>query len=444
MVSVFPTLSSAQSRRFAYQTVMTASTTGASGFQFPTALALSPDGNSLFVAQRNGKIFYGAIDGNFHITSVTEVDTIYNRDLANGGRLITGMTFGPNGDLFVSHSDIRAYDDNIDTHSGKVSRLFAPGFTLYQDVATGLPRSKADHAPNGLAFKPGTSLLYVAVGSMTNAGLASPTFHNQNEVSDPNDLYYNSAAIFQIDVSTFVPTIYATGFRNPYDLLWHSNGNLYVNDNGPNAGFGMSPIGQGFCYTANPYIDPDYPDELNLVQQGHYYGHPNPARNECTFHGGDLPIHSYSPNHTSSDGIAEYTSTAMPGLKGSILTANWGANNIVSIALTSGGTGTVAQEGILKSAGLQRPLDLAVRASDGAIFIAEYGDANTVNPALSSISVLKVQKQTALDYDGDGIADLALYLPPTPVTMMGRGISASLQSVPRLFRTRRVGAVVTT
>jgi glucose/arabinose dehydrogenase len=80
-----------------------------------------------------------------------------------------------------------------------------------------------------LAFGP-DGMIYLAIGGNTNAGLPSAFFRMLDEMS-------LGAAILKIaptpggDVS-----VYATGLRNPYDLVWHSNGQLYANDNGANTG----------------------------------------------------------------------------------------------------------------------------------------------------------------------------------------------------------------
>jgi glucose/arabinose dehydrogenase len=67
--------------------------------------------------------------------------------------------------------------------------------------------------------------------------------------------------------------VFAPGMRNPFDIVFHSNGKLYGTDNGPNKGFGNESI------ACNMKADDPYePDELNLIQEGKYFGHPNRLR----------------------------------------------------------------------------------------------------------------------------------------------------------------------
>src|SRR5689334_14927624 len=148
-------------RTFGLKRIISNATSGGGNFLSPTVVTINPADGKLYIAQQDGRIFKATINANVTVSSVTEIDTIYQwtpgcTPVAPGtGRLVTGMTFGPGGDLFVSHSDVRIYDHNISTTSGAISRLYASsGFTTCTDLVTGLPRSKADHAPNGLAFAP--------------------------------------------------------------------------------------------------------------------------------------------------------------------------------------------------------------------------------------------------------------------------------------------------
>jgi hypothetical protein len=183
-----------------------------------------------------------------------------------------------------------------------------------------------------------------------------------------------------------------------------------VNDNGPNLDAGGFIYGNvtsnlGDCSDSGANIAAD--DVLNRAVSGGYYGHPNRNRSptpECNFRSGGtytLPAFDYGL-HTSSDGIAEYTSSALPGLTSQIVTANWGSQEIVSVFLASISSGVAGQ--VIRS-GLNRPVDLTVRTSDGAIFVAEYG----LPPQTPFISVLRVKSAPLLNYDGDERSDLVTF-----------------------------------
>jgi hypothetical protein len=160
------------SRSFAYKRIVSSTTPGAGNFLRPTVVVLRPGTNQIYFAQQDGRIFWAELDVNSNVSLVHEIDTIYNYIFNKPKRLIAGMAFGPDTDLYVSHSDGLFKDTNVDITSGTITRLHPDG-TFVADIATGLPRSKYDHGPNGLAFGVGANntRLYLAQGSMTNEGM---------------------------------------------------------------------------------------------------------------------------------------------------------------------------------------------------------------------------------------------------------------------------------
>src|SRR5690606_35790401 len=102
-------------------------------------------------------------------------------------------------------------------------------------------------------------------------------------VNDANDPFGGNDGKNQAIIAPGGPVqVYAPGFRNPYDLLIHSSGRMYTVDNGPNAGWGGVPIGEGPNGTATNEVNnggPTYGDGLHYITgEGYYGGHPNPTR----------------------------------------------------------------------------------------------------------------------------------------------------------------------
>lgn len=85
--------------------------------------------------------------------------------------------------------------------------------------------------------------------------------------------------------------IYSMGYRNAYDIVITENNNIYTFDNGPNNGWGDVPLeadgstpitSSSQVATNHPNVDVDTgsdtdPDNLHLVTEGFYAGHPNPV-----------------------------------------------------------------------------------------------------------------------------------------------------------------------
>jgi glucose/arabinose dehydrogenase/N-acetylneuraminic acid mutarotase len=365
----------------------------------PTAMAFGPDGR-LYVTE-----FLGAVHaltlGPDHQPVADQVIT------AIGSRLTLGIAVDPastpsNVILWVTHSD-RNLTNEAPANSGIVSRLSGPGFTQRQDVITGLPRSKANHATNALKFGP-DGRLYIAQSGNTGAGapnLTATEFGDRPEqplsaailVADVKATGFQGSCAtpigqFGIPATCDVRT-YATGFRNSYDFTFHRNGSLYATENGLGVEGSFPPSPAPPC-TGLASTDPwnaggqnpgEQPDLLMRVQQGKYYGHPNPYRDECVFKDGHYQGVSAMPTYAppllnlgskkSSNGIIEYQGDAFGGaLDGNLLIANYSqGDDIVRVALTADGTGVTKFESI--ASGFSDPLPL-VEGPDGTVYVGEF------------------------------------------------------------------------
>lgn len=362
----------------------------------PTTLTVGPDGR-LYVADGSGKIQALTLDANKNVTAVQQITT------ATDLQEVYGIAFDPTDNsipppIYVTNT-ISGFGDAgqapAGSYPGKITKISGPGYATRTDIITGLPVSNSGHEANGLAFGP-DGRLYIAQGSTTNAGVVNPSAGLFQRPEAPT-----SGAILVADIKaagfngniTYSPpntysdtvdktggdvNVYAPGFRNPYDLVFHSNGKLYGTDNGPNAGYGPSST---TCSTQSAG-DAAALDELNLIQSGGYYGHPNRNRGradarQCTYHPGTeassggytAPIEANLP--ASSDGLAEYTSNKFGGqMQGDLLYAAWVNSELHRVKLSADGLSVVSDTTL--ATGLLNALDVAV-GTDGTIYVAEYG-----------------------------------------------------------------------
>ncbi|WP_217921335.1 kelch repeat-containing protein [Miltoncostaea oceani] len=401
----------------------------------PTSLARGPD-NRLYVAQLGGEIHVLRLRGTATPVLERTITTIArrpNRDSdgrpsTTRGRQVTGVavasdTDAPGGTvLYVTHSDPRFVADGkpgrvpSDPASGVVTMLRGPRFdaTDGRDLVRGLPRSAEFHSPNGLALGP-DGWLYLTVGANTNHGAPSTYFSHYPEttfsaavirlrpdrIARPIDVSASSRIRWRspcaadedvgdgceagADVTTHPADVpgtletFATGVRNGYDLVWHSNGRLYVNDNGGNAYYGTAPGPADGCPDATAHDPATTPDRLLLVRRGSYLGHPDPARGECRFGAppGRGPLALYGMR-TSTDGIIEYRGNAFGGrLRGQLLSVNYGEGpSVVRVALSPDGTRAATPAPLAR--GLSDPVDL-VEGPGGRLIVAEHGRGGRVS-----------------------------------------------------------------
>jgi Kelch motif protein len=352
---------------------------------------------------------------------------------AASARLVTGILVSGTPDrpvLYASSSDPRMGVGDIDTNSGVISRLTWTGSEWEKvDLVRGLPRSKADHATNGLALSRDGGTLYVGQGSNTNMGGLSSRFGFVPE-------YALSGAILAIDLRRIggktydLPTldddsragmrdksdpfggnsgnnqarlipdgpvrIHAPGFRNPYDVLVTTRGRLYTIQNGPNVGWGGLPRGEGPAGECShlPQSNGVYArDTLHLImRRGAYGGHPNPTRGnrantfnrdrqsavpranpiECDFL---LPAErgAVATFPFSTNGLAEYKASNLGGaMRGDLLTVDFGGR-LLRLRLSDAGSALVHTDALLK---LGIPLDVTTQSDaavfPGTIWVADY------------------------------------------------------------------------
>jgi glucose/arabinose dehydrogenase len=294
----------------------------------PTALQFGPD-DRLYVATRFGLIHRFTIarrDGAFAVTDSEVIPAIQNipnhtdqgqlvPDLSE--RLVTGLFVAGDANrpvVFVSSSDPRLDNAEIDTNSGVISRLdWTEVGWRRADLVRGIPRSRYDHAPNGLALDSANNILYLSVGSNTNQGAPASKFHllpgyalsgailaidlnrlgnttyDLPTLDDPDrpgsldagDPFGGNSGLNQAVLDPEGPvTLYTTGLRNAYDLVLTPLG-LFTIDNGPNETFGGFPVDPDSPDSANQASEGGiwYPDTLHrIAEPGLYLGHPNLTR----------------------------------------------------------------------------------------------------------------------------------------------------------------------
>jgi glucose/arabinose dehydrogenase len=401
------------------------------------SVTVGPD-HRLYATTLSGHIFRFDINTDGTLSEPLVINTVRNRN--GGARFITGLAFDPastadNPIVWISHGQA-AYTNATDW-TGKISRLAGANLQFYTDMIVGLPRSIRDHLTNQLTFGP-KGKLYFTQGSNSAYGAPDNAWGLRNEhllnaavlVADPKalarraELGQGPINVQTDDGGSFNPfdpasplAIYASGVRNAYDLVWHSNGQLYVPTNGSAAG-GATPetppspfsftneridFATNGAYTgpAVPGIDRvDFAEDDNLyrVVQGGYYGHPNPSRGEFVLNGGNptsgtdanevpnypvgtQPDRNYRGaafsfgKNVSPDGIIEYKSNSFGGkLKNKLLVVRYsGGDDVVALTLDAQGNVTDSQEGIGGVTHLVDPLDLVEDTTNGNIYVVEFG-----------------------------------------------------------------------
>jgi len=426
----------------------------------PTALAWAPDGR-LYVGSVTGEIHALRIDYQAHRLLEEELIESLSQ------RMLLGLAVDPDATpddvvLWAGHSDVS--QGTGAANSGMVSRLSGPGLSVRRDVIVGLPRAIANHSTNSVHFGP-DGRLYVSQGGNTGAGAAN----DGTSEFGPRPEQPLSAALLAADVKRAgfdgdcrpstdldgarmdasgiaardVPCdvqVFASGLRNSYDFVFHSNGEIYATDNalgveGTFPDLGPQPLSWDRSLgCAGPILGAALAghnpgtrrDLLQRIEAGAFYGHPNPSRGECVFYGGNptaaadavipetgggstaLELARYPVGvlaeprfrpalfsfgeHKSADGVIEYQSDAFcDSLRGDLLVTYYsGSDQIRRLTLSADGR-SVLREGPLPrstaatgGAALVDPLPITQDPA-GRIYVGELGaDRVTVFEPIST------------------------------------------------------------
>ncbi|MGM0560076.1 MAG: carbohydrate-binding protein [Pseudomonadota bacterium] len=324
-------------------------TDGAGGY---TSVEFGPDGK-LYVATITGEIHRWDVNTDGTVDKESQ-ETLSLDHLETPGdrRGIIGFVFDPedpNTIWITDNAPVPRQSKAFDTpeFSGRVSKVTLGEDGSFEDATaeayiTGLPRSGGDHLTNSLEFRanpdagqPGEPdyLLYLTQGSNSAAGAPDNAWGNRPERllnaavleidprqeapeggfdvrtepidldDDPTTSFPESAfnedgtypEMYNPYAEDAVLKIFATGVRNAYDLVWHSNGHLYIPTNGTASGgkTPQDPSQPGFDTTINN--SPKQYDYFFTVDEGGYYGHPVALRDEYILNGGN-PTSGSDPN----------------------------------------------------------------------------------------------------------------------------------------------------
>lgn len=359
----------------------------------PTVIAQGPDGR--FYVGGRGKVTALTVNDDYYVTDVC-VSENFGED-----RSVLGIAFDPRkfdeNDIYFyiatstlnwgggQSGDPQPTDDGWQNGKVQVMRSNVNGQCLgvVMNLVTGLSVSNHDHGVNALLVGM-NGKLYVSVGGMTNAGYAekgdgdggSPETPFSGAVLEVNfnrndfngDIRYDSTdgrvanVIGRPNIK-----IYAQGFMNAYGMELHTNGRIYLVDNGPNPGYGR----QSTSCTTNLETDPHYQDKFLLLKRKAWYGHANRNRGrndpkQCVFQPIGANASGQEPAlrqiESSTNGITEYSANILGSeFKGTMCFARigFGQDPGKTFALFMNGRGNrvTGREEIMAEGGLDMKMD---------------------------------------------------------------------------------------
>jgi len=319
-----------------------------------------------FVVEHTGQfpgqpvqITYGP-DGRLYATVLengTRSGAVYAMNADGSSERYSGDFISPVGLAFQPGTDVLYVSARLTPMQRGALLRVPPGGGAPQDVIIDLPccYSLVDNQPNGMTFG-ADGYLYLGVGALTD--------HAESTEPDSKpyaDLLPHEAAILRIQPHTGAVEVYASGLRNPYDVAVSADGQLYATDQGIVAGPG---------------------DRLVALDAGAFYGWPYWRTRGC----GDCPLSRADltvmpdlvpfPDFSLPRGLAAYTGTQFPAnYFGSLFVALWNgtpdAQRIVRIDPRDPRLGGEDYTPEPFMTGLIRPTDVTI-APDGSLVLADF------------------------------------------------------------------------
>jgi len=264
--------------------------------KFITSVKIGPDG-MYYMGSQDGYLFKFSLDYQTHL-----VTRICNSTQIGSGRVVLGINFHPHEwntpRLYVSSNLLKwkRYGSG-DWKNGRVevwdSVPTEQCMSFSHTAVSGLPVSNQLHGVEAIEFMNNGDML-ISVAGTTNAGVNRPgdelgnipesplsgaiiraklsfgqNFDGRVEYNETVDL--NSTSVLIGNDGRENVQVYASGLRNVFAMVRHSNGKLYGLDNGPNIQSGWIATGCGDTIE----VHAEYIDKLLLIKEGEHYGHPN-------------------------------------------------------------------------------------------------------------------------------------------------------------------------
>lgn len=291
----------------------------------PIAMVLRPDDDLIWLAERSGLIHTVELadDGTLNMVGTPVLD-ITDRTKASGERGLLGMAFSADGtEVYVSYTNLDgntrlvAYD--VGTPPANDGPLTPEAGTVLFELDQPFPNHNGGHVvlgPDGL--------LWFGLG---DGGAGDDP---DNRAQDPDDLH---GKILRFDPSkanddgTVTPEIMITGVRNPWRFSFDTDGSLWIADVGQNA---IEEIDR---------IRADQIDGANLGWSGYEGSEPYLDGDGRRPEDPVMPVFEYSHDsgNCSVTGGFVYRGTAIDGLQGAYLFADFCVGRLRAVRLDDAG-----------------------------------------------------------------------------------------------------------
>lgn len=321
-------------------------------FDSPWAMVFLPDGRAL-VTEKPGALFLVTEAG--AKTQVAGVPTVAYSGQLGLQDVALDPAFATNSRIWLSFAEPASGGQRLAVARATLNLGGSPSLGGLTVVWRASPVTTGGHLGARLAFSPDGRYLFVSTGERQQGSPAQDLGGTLGKIVRLN--LDGSPASGNPFASTAgaQPEIWSYGHRNPYGLVFASDGRLFGSEMGPLGG-----------------------DEFNLIEPGLNYGWPLVSEGD-NYDGSDIPAHSINTAYTAPliswspsiapSGMIQYRGSRFVG---------W-ANDFVLAGLVAQGLIRVRVSGRTATEVARIPLGARIReveeAPDGSIWVLEDGSS---------------------------------------------------------------------
>ncbi|WP_375392748.1 PQQ-dependent sugar dehydrogenase [uncultured Sphingomonas sp.] len=325
------------------------SSTAVASFDNPWALAFLPDGR-LLVTEKTGHLQLVTQAG--AKTEVSGVPAVTYSGQIGLQDVVLAPDYATSGRVYLSYAEPATGGQRLAVARATLSLASAPALTNLSVVWRATPATTGGQLGGRIAFSP-DGYLFVSTGERQQGTPAQDLTGTLGKIVRLNPDGTVPAGNPFATTANARPEIWTLGHRNPYGLVFASDGRLFESEMGPMGG-----------------------DEFNLIVAGRNYGWPNVSEGD-NYDGTSIPRHATNPSYAAplfswTPVIApaetiQYRGSRFGGWTGDFVLAGLVQQGIVRVRVT----GTTASE--VERIGLGARIREVKEGPDGALWVLEDG-----------------------------------------------------------------------
>ncbi len=330
-------------------TAAAVSRTAVASFDNPWACVFLPDGR-LLVTEKTGHLQLVTQAGGK--TEVMGVPAIYYGGQLGLQDVILAPDYATTSRIYLSYAEPATGGQRLAVARATLNLSGAPALTGVQVIWLATPTTTGGQLGARLAFSP-DGYLFVTSGERQQGTPAQDPTGTLGKIVRLNaDGTIPAGNPFAGNANANA-AIWTLGHRNPYGLVFATDGRLFESEMGPAGG-----------------------DEFNLIAAGGNYGWPNVSEGD-NYDGTPIPRHATNPSYVAPlkswtpviapGGMIQYTGTRFSGWQGDFILAGLVAQAIVRVHVA----GTTATEAARIALGAR--IREVEQGPDGAIWVLEDG-----------------------------------------------------------------------